>query len=98
MQPDLSTFLQAAKDIGLTDRLAVLREDVDRAINDFPPGGGGWLVRLEGQCARLQSPDLDLVVRLVGVLCDEDPSRRAQIIPMARSLKAQFPVLAKLAG
>ncbi|PZR31712.1 hypothetical protein [Caulobacter segnis] len=98
MQPNLSTFLQAAMDVGLADRLAVLRDDVERAIDDFPPGGGGWRVRLEGQRARLRSPDLDLVVRLVGVLCDEDPSRRARIIPVARSLKAQFPVLAKLAS
>jgi len=31
-------------DVGVADRLAALRDDVERAIDDFPPGGGGWRV------------------------------------------------------
>lgn len=98
MQPDLSIFLQVAMEVGLADRLAALRDDVDRAIDDYPAAGGGWLVRLEAQRLRLRNPDLDLVVRLVGILCEEDPSRRDRIAPVATSLKAHFPVLARLAG
>lgn len=98
MPKKLSTFLTAAMDAGLAARLGAMRTDVERAIADYPPGDTQHLVRLQGQLQRLQNPDLDLVVRLVGVLCDQDPSRVAVIAPLARDLQARFPALASLAA
>lgn len=81
---------------GLAARLAAMRADVERAIADYPEGDTRHLVWLQGQLERLQNPDLDLIVRLVGALCDQDPSRLRAIAPLARDLQAQFPVLASL--
>jgi hypothetical protein len=94
----LTIFLKAAMDVGLAARLKAIRADVERAIADYPPGDTRHLIRLEGQLQRLNNPDLDLVARLVGVLCDQDPSRVAVIAPLARDLQARFPVLASLAA
>jgi len=94
----LSIFLTAAMDAGLASRLAAMRTDVERAIAEYPPGDTRYLARLQGQLERLRNPDLDLVARLVGALCDQDPSRLAAIAPLARKLQPRFPVLASLAS
>lgn len=98
MPKTLSIFLTAAMEAGLAARLAAMRADVERAIRDYPPGDTRHLARLQGQLERLRNPDLELVVRLVGVLCDQDPSRLAVIAPLARDLQSRFPVLASLAS
>jgi len=71
----LSIFLNAAMDAGLGSCLAAMRADVERAIADDPADDLRRLTRLQGQLARLRNPDLDLVARLVGVLCAK--TRRA---------------------
>lgn len=85
-------------DVGLAARLSALLADVEQAIADYPPGDTRHLIRLQVQQERLQNPDLDLVARLVGALCDQDPSRVAAIAPLAKDLQTQFPVLARLAA
>lgn len=98
MPKKLSIFLKAAMDAGLASRLAAMRTDVERAIAEYPPGDTRHLARLQAQLERLQNPHLDLVARLVGALCDQDPSRLPAIAPLARDLQPRFPVLASLAS
>ncbi|MBI1685140.1 hypothetical protein [Caulobacter hibisci] len=98
MSADLASFIAAAHAAGLGRRLAVLAEDVDRAITEYPAGRDtAYLKRLTGQRRRLLSPDLDLVGAVAADICASDPKARATLAPMARSLAHRFPALTPVA-
>ncbi|MBO9707981.1 MAG: hypothetical protein J7521_07205 [Caulobacter sp.] len=94
-----AAFLTQAMNIGLVEKMTAMRQDLDRSIAEFPSRGSArYFARLHELRDGLRQPTLRSAAALVARLCEEDPSRVAQIRPAFARLVEVHPDLAWFYG